>query len=353
MFRNPDYLVVLACGNSGDQLHSVGSPATCKNAIAVGASQNGVDHTGLGMLGEDFLAWFSSAGPTHDGRMKPDVIAPGYYIRSAEARPEREGECDEEKNNVDGLMYSAGTSMAAPVVAGTAAIIRQYFEEGWSPSGAINAANAFSPSSSLIKAVLINGARPLEGRQQQNYRVTQSSEYDEHQGFGAIVLINSLPLAGKNQLQAIVVDKKSISNNEEDLYPVTIDTSNGCDEPLSATLAWTDPPGAANCQQCLLNNLDLEISLVSPSTTTFYPNGLSRADNVNNVERIRIVEDIPDGSIFNVRVKGTNLDRYVRENFVFITLIVLYSYYFPLVLQLITKLLAGHYGMSRANSVDS
>ena len=286
--------------------------------ISVGASQNAISHTTPGMLGEDYLAWFSSAGPTHDGRMKPEVVAPGYYIRSAEARPEIVGECDEQDvHSTDGLMYSAGTSMAAPVVVGTAALIRQYFEEGWYPTGDRAPADSMNPSSSLVKAVLINGAQPLSGRQNEDMTVSTSQEYDEHQGFGAITLIDSLPLSGKNQLQAQVVDRKAISNGQEDIYGVVIDKSNGCSAPLSVTLVWTDPAGAPGCANCLLNNLDLSITDISKSVT-YYPNGRTDPDTVNNAERVRINE-ASHGASYTVRVNGTNLESASQDYSLIIT----------------------------------
>ena len=52
-----------------------------------------------------------------------------------------------------------GTSMATPVVAGAAILVRQYFVDGYYPSGARRASDGFAPTAALIKATLINGAQ--------------------------------------------------------------------------------------------------------------------------------------------------------------------------------------------------
>ena len=84
MKTHPDALVIFAAGNSGSMgPRSVMAPATNKNGLAVGASLNSAAswaHDGGGAsLGasEDQVAFFSSVGPTADGRMKPDILAPG------------------------------------------------------------------------------------------------------------------------------------------------------------------------------------------------------------------------------------------------------------------------------------
>ena len=60
-------------------------------------------------------------GPTYDGRLKPDVVAPGSYIFSARSSGYNNG-------GTCAFVAMAGTSMAAPIVAGTAALLRQYFK---------------------------------------------------------------------------------------------------------------------------------------------------------------------------------------------------------------------------------
>ena len=151
--------------------------------------------------GIDYLADYSSRGPSYDGRMKPDIIAPGHFIVAANADPNVIGECDgsstpDVKYSLDGgngVKYVTGTSMAAPVIAGAAAIIRQYFKEGWCNSerccGSKECGISITPSGSLLKAVLMNGAQPLTGGVQfvPDGEILQDqllSEYDSNQGMG-------------------------------------------------------------------------------------------------------------------------------------------------------------------------
>ena len=74
------------------------------------------------------LAPFSSIGPTSDGRIKPDVVAPGVTVSAGKSS--KPDECTQS------VLH--GTSMATPLVGGGAAIVRQYFLEGWYPTGTSN-----------------------------------------------------------------------------------------------------------------------------------------------------------------------------------------------------------------------
>jgi subtilisin family serine protease len=113
---------LLAAGNigEGNAYNTVGEPATGKNIIAVGSHHNGGISASRYSKGIEYASGFSSRGPTKDGRMKPDVLAPGHFILSAGAKPQELGECDptvgtvEPGEHKDGLLSMEGTSMAAP-----------------------------------------------------------------------------------------------------------------------------------------------------------------------------------------------------------------------------------------------
>jgi len=104
-------VVVVAAGNSGDGPATIGSPGAALQAITVGAvAEWSAPATAVNHSDGAFLAWFSSRGPTADGRVKPDIISPGVTVTSARAGT----------NN--GYITWSGTSMATPFVAGSVAL---------------------------------------------------------------------------------------------------------------------------------------------------------------------------------------------------------------------------------------
>ncbi len=137
----PDMLPLFSVGDRGAQGASqVTAPGTAKNVLAIGASGTG------STLGS--VAAFSSMGPSLDGRVKPDLVAPGVDVcsgRAEEAKTSPGLSCSSETHGNGDEMYTSlsGTSQATAVAGGVAALTREFIRE----QVGINA-----PSGSLVKA---------------------------------------------------------------------------------------------------------------------------------------------------------------------------------------------------------
>ena len=281
-----DLTPIFSVGDRGSSGASqVSSPATGKNVIAIGASTTGA--TGTPALGS--VVNFSSLGPSADGRIKPDLVAPGMGVCSglAEEAQNPAGPSCLSGNHADGNSYYmtlSGTSQATAVASGVAGLTREFIREQVGVS---------SPSSALVKAAMINGARDLGAPD-----VPNAAE-----GWGEVNLERTvLPMDGSTALDTFVDDKKVLSPGFGLLYSFTLDPSHGFD----VTLAWTDEAGSALAAQSearLVNNLDLV--LVGPDGTEWlgndFSNGFTKtggtADDINNVERLRVAPGVlPSGS---------------------------------------------------------
>lgn len=313
MWDNPDFLILFAAGNSGVDKDkdgridpgSIGTPSTAKNVLTVGASENLLSKGGiqkkLGELRDGNEKWgaeplksdtlsnnsngiaaFSSRGPTLDGRLKPDVVAPGTNILSV--RSHETGAEDMWGRFNDDYVFSGGTSMATPLVAGAAAVARQYLLQSKKLSS--------PPSAALIKGLLIHSSTELFPGQYGNRSAGQeilSQRPNNDEGYGRINMDSVT-----NLTKAKFVDEKSgVSQNEKKSYDVEVTNKN-----MIVTLVYTDAPAAPNSSKALVNDLDLMI--VSKNGEVW---GLN--DRVNNVEMLEL-KNIPNG-IYTVQVLGNSI----------------------------------------------
>ncbi len=98
-------IVIVAAGNAGPGLNSISSPGTAPRAITVGA------HT----AGDRSVAWFSGRGPNLGTGLKPEVLAVGDQFYTADSL---------QRSGSNGYRRLAGTSLAAPIAAGLAALVK-------------------------------------------------------------------------------------------------------------------------------------------------------------------------------------------------------------------------------------
>ena len=268
--------ILFAAGNDGPNAGTVSSPSTAKNSVTVGNHQaryNGAP---------DNLMSGSSRGPTDDGRIKPDIIAPGGYVRSCRAQ-EAQDTAGSSWQSTWYLEYT-GTSMATPNAAGASALIREYLLE---------IAQRPSPQGALIKALLVLGAQDINTRDIPN----------NDEGWGRVNLKETL---APSQGRGIWVDDRSVLSNtgQSKSYVFNVTFANS---QLKTVLAWSDARGSRFSNNQLVNDLDLEVE--SPDGTIYlgndFANGRSTTggtkDDVNNLEVVLI--DTAMKGIWTVRVK--------------------------------------------------
>ena len=188
--------------------------------------------------------------------------------------------------------------MACPGVAGSALILRQYFMDGFYPTGTKNLADGFIPSGYLIKAAILNSGRPVLGRDHGSYS-RPSTPYDESQGFGLISMIDAVYLAGQSTAKVLVWDQVELQNGK--VWEETINIGSCDAKHTSVTMTYFDKEAAINCSTCMTNRLDLT---VVKGGETLYPNGLTEPDTKNNAQRVRFPTD---HFTINVRVEAKNL----------------------------------------------
>jgi subtilisin family serine protease len=240
-------------------------PATAKNMIAVGAINSN----------DDSMTEFSSWGPTKDGRLKPDIVAPG-----CEATGDRVITSTAPGNGYGGM---CGTSMAAPAVSGTIALLIQQQSK-------LAGSTSLLPSS--IKAALIHGAGDLH-----------TPGPDFRTGYGKVAIKPSVELVRDRKITEGRIATSGQMQN------ASLNVPDGTEE-LKVTLVWDDARGSASAAVALVNDLDLQ--LVSPSGRIHQPFVLDPAnpdkaaatgvDHRNVVEQVLVTN--PEKGAWTIQVRG-------------------------------------------------
>ncbi|MDD3804201.1 MAG: S8 family serine peptidase, partial [bacterium] len=263
-WRNKDYMMFRSAGNSNLDRDSVNTPATAKNIVCVGATESGFGSAtttwavngGATRNELNDVAEFSSHGPTKEGMMRPDVCGSGgWYIWSVDS----DGNL---ASNNAGITYMGGTSMSTPTTAGFGALVRQYFTEGWYPSGAKNAADAIAPSGALIKAMIINSTRNSNGAYSIstiNNTGTQSAP-SQGQGWGRATMADAIFFAGDVR-DLKVWDITSGFTSAGQYHEYTITTGPSTTEYTKIVLTWVDYPANTGVTSLVVNDLNLTVTV--------------------------------------------------------------------------------------------
>ena len=270
---NQQMVEVFAAGNEGDAIPgpenegygSISEEGSAKNVITVGASEgvraSGTDGCGTTNADADVardIIDFSSRGPTDDGRLKPDLVAPGTHVTGA--RPpdgdytRHAGPARPSSQRTYSLV--SGTSQAAPQVAGAAALVREWF-------GPILGS---PPSPAMTKALLVNTATDLAGGDN-GKGDTIAGGPNADQGWGRVNLGSTFDSTTR-QLYDQQPSTFDASGETADVRTFAVPDAS---KPIKVTLAWTDAPGPFD-GNAFVNDLDLDVDAGGrPTTATSSP----------------------------------------------------------------------------------
>ncbi len=303
-----DFLAFFSAGNGGAGL---ACPATAKNVVAAGGHYQDPYQ-------DEF---YGSTGPAPDGRMGPTVLAPACDHAGGNPPPfdyDTSASLQSGDSGISGAPEAilkegmCGTSFSSPYAMGAAALVRDYFEQGFHPLGFARESDAIPPSGALVKAALLASGEFLP-----NCGSFMQSTSACGQGMGRVHLGRSLAIAGDPRTPPgmLVVDRGATAGlSTGEVHEERIEVTDAS-RPLRAVVAWIDRPGSA-----LVNDLGLVVLGPdgTPSRTYLGGNfageysvslagGGDSADATNPFEAVFVdpAEIVP--GTWTIRVEGTNV----------------------------------------------
>ncbi len=318
LYQNPNYMVIVSAGNDrweniyragaehwvfqgsewvlsnavrdadggSDGFDSIAGFAVAKNVLTIGACQGlPWDYK---QPGDVRSIYYSSTGPTDDGRIKPDVVADGAHVYSTGSATD------------DHYATLSGTSQATPSVTGSIALLKEHYQALY-PTKAVRAAT--------LKALVIHTAREAGAQPGSDYEF----------GWGLMHTVEAVSLISEDFDSGgdFYILERTLGNNGVLEMVVRSDGR----QPLKVTMCWTDPPGpvvppSLNPTTLVLTN-DLDLRLIGPrgaGERTFYPwtlapshpaQAATTGDNFrDNVEQIVITE--PVAGTYTIRISHKN-----------------------------------------------
>jgi serine protease AprX len=289
----PYYQIVVAAGNSRNLVHPqiiaksgydlLSGSALSKNCLVVAAVSSVENYDNASSVR---IASFSNYGPTDDGRIKPDIAAQGVGVYSVSSISD------------DSYETLNGTSMAAPAITGLVLLLQEHFKNR----------NGYFMKAATVRGLICHSASEAG--------FTAGPDYEY--GWGLANGKEATKLISNNGSKSIVKEE-NLNNNGVYTNTFSINTI----QPLSVSIAWTDPAGVKTASgvedsrtPVLINNLDLKLI---KDGVVFYPWKLNpdiinqaatnNSDNeVDNIEKVFIENAEPGLYTIQVTHKGSLLN---------------------------------------------